>query len=76
MYFQWLHGPGATRIIYIIFGCLVGAFCGAVIAALFENFPNNLLSCVLDGSLIGGFAGWFWWDSERESTISIVERVA
>jgi hypothetical protein len=67
--FPWFSGgdggPGLTRIIHIIFGILVGALMGGVIAAAFDEFPKNLSSFVLDGCIVGAWLGWIFDGSSQ-----------
>jgi uncharacterized membrane protein len=51
-------GPGVIRIIHIIFGSLVGALIGGIIAAVFDEPPKALSQFALDGCIIGGWLGW------------------
>jgi hypothetical protein len=55
-------GPGLTKIIYIIFGALIGA----VFAPAFCDYPKTMVYCVLVGSVSGGVLGWLGWRSAND----------
>jgi hypothetical protein len=64
-------GPGVTKIIHIIFGVLVGALIGGVIAAAFDGFPKNLPHFVLDGCIVGGWLGWIFDGSTQNGRAAV-----
>jgi hypothetical protein len=73
--FPWFSGgdggPGVTRIIHIIFGALVGALIGGVIAAAFDGFPKNLLQFALEGCIVGGWLGWLLDGSSQSDPAAV-----